>query len=247
MLKTRALLARQRGVSLVELMVGIVVSLLIIAAAGATYLTTARTGRDAINSARLNVELRSAMDLMVEEIRRAGYSSVGGSGNPFNNLVVATYTDLTVTGGNCIEFAYDNDGDGFVDADEFFGFRVVNGAIQMRNRTAGGGVVAACANGTWQPITDAAVVTVGQRNNGAAHFVLSYQCLNSRTDATNAGRCVPGGATYNAAVATGTTVDLIETRTVAINMAGQLVSDAVMRMELGQDVLVRNHRIVTVP
>lgn len=228
-----------------ELMVGIVVSLLIIAAAGATYLTTARTGRDAINSARLNVELRSAMDVMVEEIRRAGYSAVGGSGNPFNNLVAATYTDLTVTG-NCIEFAYDNDGDGFVDADEFFGFRVVNGAVQMRDRTAGGGVIAACATGTWQAITDAAVVTVGQRN-GAANFVLSYQCLNSRTDATNAGRCVAGGATFNAAVATGTTVDLIETRSVAINIAGQLVNDAVMRMELGQDVLVRNHRIVTVP
>lgn len=246
MLRRPISVSRQRGVSLIELLVGLVVSLLIIAAAAATYLTTARTGRDAINSARLNVELRSAMDIMVEEIRRAGYSAVGGGTNPFNNLVAATYTDLTVTGGTCIEFAYDNDGDGLVDADEFFGFRVVNGAVQMRDRTAGGGVIAACANGTWQPITDASVVTVAPRG-GLDYFVLSYQCLNSRTDQTTAARCVAGVATFDDAVTAGTTVDLIETRSVAINVAGQLVSDAVMRMELGQDVLVRNHRIVTVP
>jgi len=246
MLKTPARLSRQRGVSLIELMVGLVVSLLIIAAAAATYLTTARSGRDAINSAKLNVELRSAMDLMVDEIRRAGYSAVGGGTNPFNSLVTATYTDLTVTGGTCVEFAYDNDGDGFVDTDEFFGFRVVNGVMQMRDRTAGGGVIAACANGTWLPITDGSVVTIGQRGS-TPYFVLSYQCLNSRTDQTNAARCVAGVPTYDDAVTAGTKVDLIETRTVAINLAGQLVSDAVMRMELGQDVLVRNHRIVTVP
>lgn len=246
MLKYHSPVSRQRGVSLVELMVGIVVSLLIVAAAAATYLTTARTGRDAIGSARLNVEMRSAMDLMVEEIRRAGYSAVGGVANPFSSLVAGTYTDLTVTGGTCIEFAYDNDGDGFVDADEFFGLRVVNGVIEMRDRTAGGGVIAACTTGTWLPITDGAVVTIGQRGS-TPYFVLSYQCLNSRTDAANAGRCAAGGATYDAAVTAGTKVDLIETRAVAINIAGQLVSDAVMRMELGQDVLVRNHRVVTVP
>ena len=73
---------------------------------------------------------------------------------------------------------------------------LVNGVMQMRDRTAGGGVIAACANGTWLPITDGSVVTVAQRGT-TPYFVLSYQCLNSRTDATNAGRCVAGGATYD--------------------------------------------------
>lgn len=240
-------LSRQRGVSLIELMVGIVVSLLIVAAAGSLYLSTTRTGRDAINAARLNVEMRSAIDVMVDEIRRANSSAVGGSGNPFTSRATATYTDLAVSGGNCIEFAYDNDGDGVVDGDEFFGFRVQDGAVQMRDRAAAGGVVAACANGAWQAITDSNSVTIGQRGGTTPYFSVVYQCLNSRTNAADANACVPGGTVYDAAVAGGTAVDLLETRIVNVNIAGQLVSDSVMRMELGQEVLVRNHRVVTVP
>lgn len=61
------------GFSLIELMVGLVVAMLVTIAASAVYVTTARGARDAVNATKLNHELRAALDVMVGDIRRAGY------------------------------------------------------------------------------------------------------------------------------------------------------------------------------
>lgn len=244
MLKRRSTsFTRQLGFSLVELMVGLVVGLLIVAAAGSSYITNARTGRDAINSAKLNIELRGAMDVMSDEIRRAGASAVGGRDNPFMNRVAASRTDLQVSA-TCVEFAFDTDGNGVVATAapyEYTGFQVVNGAIQIRN--GGAGVVANCANGSWENLTDPSVVTIVPHGNGANYFVLTYQCLNSETNVADDSPCAAGGTVFDAAAA-GSAVDLIETRTVTINVGARLVSDTAMQMQLSQRVLVRNHRVV---
>lgn len=224
-------------------MVGLVVGLLIVAAAGSSYLTTSRTGRDTINSAKLNIELRGAMNTMADEIRRAGASAAGGQNNPFMNRVAGTRSDLQVSA-TCAEFAFDSDGNGLLAAAapfEYTGFRVQNGAIQIRN--GGAGVVANCTNGTWETLTDPNVVTIIPHNNGQNYFVLTYQCLNSSTNVADDSACEAGGAVFDAA-AVGSAVDLIETRTVTINMGAQLVSDTTMQMHLSQRVLVRNHRVV---
>ena len=62
----------QSGVSLVELMIGSAVGLIVIAAVLATYAVIARSGSETMASAKLNAELRAAMDMMVRDIRRAG-------------------------------------------------------------------------------------------------------------------------------------------------------------------------------
>lgn len=229
----------QKGLSLVEMMVGLTVGLLILAATLAMYLSASRGGRDTLNAAKLNMELRGAMDVMVEEIRRAG---AGGSGatNPFAN---PGSTDLSVSqNGSCIEFAYDADGNGQLataEPFEFFGFRVQGGALWMRN--GGAGNVGACANGAWERLTDPAHVTI-QRVGNAPYFAITYQCMNTATGNAGTGRCVAGNAVFDDA-AGGTMVNLLELREVAINIGGQLVNDPAMRMSLSQRVLVRNHRV----
>lgn len=64
---------RQRGVTLTSLMVGLTMSLLVLATASAVYVLSARGTRDNLQQARLNQELRAVLELMQLDIRRAGY------------------------------------------------------------------------------------------------------------------------------------------------------------------------------
>ncbi|GAB3192655.1 prepilin-type N-terminal cleavage/methylation domain-containing protein [Hydrogenophaga aquatica] len=236
---------RQRGVSLVELMVGMAVGLVIVAAAGTMHVVTTRSGGETLASAQLNTALRNVMGVMVDEVRRAGYSRDGGRNSPFMNRTAGAVSDLAVNAtGTCIEFSYDTDGNGTLADTEYVGFRVVNGVVQTRN--GGAGAIADCANGTWESLTDSGSVLVSPHSNGQNYFVLSYQCMNASTGASDNNACVAGGTVFDAAAAGGTTVDLIETRTVRISLRGTLTNDNAMRMELEQRVQVRNHRVVTV-
>lgn len=242
--------SRQQGVSLVELMVGMVVALLVIAAAGAGLITTSRGSRDTLNSSKLNTALRGSMDIMTTDIRRAGSWGMPMAGspgdNPFMNPTAGgPRTDINVSAdGTCIEYAYDTNGDGEVAAAtpfEYAGFRIQNNAIQMR--TGGGDEVNDCADGTWESMTDSTVVTVQQVDAGTPYFALAYQCLNTATNVSEAQSCTAGNTVFDAAAA-GAAVDLLETRVVTINVAGQIANDAAMRMQLSQQVQIRNHRKV---
>ena len=53
-------------------MIGSAVGLVVIAATVATYIAIARSGSEILASAKLNAELRAAMDMMIRDIRRAG-------------------------------------------------------------------------------------------------------------------------------------------------------------------------------
>src|ERR1035437_3149077 len=125
---------RERGVSLVELMVGLTVGLIIVDAAASVYITAVRGGADTLRSAKLNMELRRAMDLMVYEIRRAGYTA--GTTNLASNPFMLTSANLTLVltpgGYDCILFSYDANGSGAVNSADFFGFRKNGSAISMR-------------------------------------------------------------------------------------------------------------------
>lgn len=68
---------RQSGVTLTGIMVGLAVGSLILSGALSVYLMIARGARDNIRQARLEQELRAAMDVMQQDIRRAGYWDFG--------------------------------------------------------------------------------------------------------------------------------------------------------------------------
>lgn len=237
---------RQQGMSLVELMVAMVIGLLILAAAGTAYIVSSRSGRDTINSTRLNIELRGAMDVMADEIRRAGAVGLianAGVNNPFTVQISASRTDLQVSAdGTCVEFTYDADGDGLVDTAEYSGFRVQNNAIQMRN--GGAGIVNNCSdvNGSWQTLTDTGVVTVQPYASGVPYFSISYQCLNTLNNLSQNVSC--NNFTAYTGITAGTSADLLETRTVTVRFGGTLLQDAAMKIKLLEQVLVRNHRVV---
>lgn len=64
---------RQHGISLVELMVGIAISLILLAGVLTLMLRMSVAGGESIESTRLNQQLRGAMDKMAKDIQRAGY------------------------------------------------------------------------------------------------------------------------------------------------------------------------------
>lgn len=243
--------ARQAGLSLVELMVGLTVGLLVILAALALYASVAAGARDTLGSARLTSELRAAMDVMTADIRRAGF---GGE-----DYTRANASDLAVyESGACLVYSYDvepfgepEDGPG---DDELFGFFVEDGELKMRS---GGGDLSDCRMGSvqWHTITYAAVLVIDQLDSGETYFSIDYQCISSKTPEVSAEigdgqRCVAGEHVYDQAVikanANDARVVLIETRKVNLHLRGRLANDEAMTADLRDEVLVRNHRVVVV-
>lgn len=142
---------KQRGLTLIELMVGAVVSLLVMAGVFKLYIFMLRSSSDTLQSTRLNQEMSAVMNIMVNDIRRAGFWGGGDltapENNPFsqvNNTTVTNTTSVRVHStddhgasyvdnseeavlddrqGSCIVYTYDANRNGSLDDTEKFGFR----------------------------------------------------------------------------------------------------------------------------
>jgi prepilin peptidase dependent protein B len=125
---------KQTGLTLIEIMIALLIGLIIIAATINIYITTIKGSSDTLRSARLNHDLESAMSLMFNDIRRAGYwgGAIAGAdsrNNPFttttttvtnfapSNITVVNFTDSggTLHTRGCILYSYDADADGHYD------------------------------------------------------------------------------------------------------------------------------------
>jgi prepilin peptidase dependent protein B len=133
-------LRRQRGVSLVELMVAIVLGMLVIAASLALYANTFGVNASALRVARLNNELRAVMTAVTRDLRRAGYNGAASAAlaNPFGGLTLSA-------SGTQITFTYDLDSNGALGSAEQFGYRF----------SSASGLIQSTTNGTnWEAVTD---------------------------------------------------------------------------------------------
>lgn len=107
----------QRGLTLVELMVSLALGLLLVGAAGLTYLQTAESTRYGALESQMNEDGALALELLQTQLSLAGYSSTGSSGR-------RAFTDLPVWG--CER--------GFTSTDAAFGAAACrNGAGDPRN------------------------------------------------------------------------------------------------------------------
>lgn len=148
---------RQRGLSLVELMVGVAVGLFVVA--GATLVVSNQLGdnRRLMLETQIQQDLRAAADLIAKDIRRSGYWGSAQTG-VWHAAAVAVasnpYTELQgVTSGvaaSAVRFGYSRGVENNVldDATERSGFRLNNGAIQMYT------------GGAWQALTDSTTLRV---------------------------------------------------------------------------------------
>ncbi len=152
---------RDRGFTLIELMVTLVLGLIVVGGVMAVFISTYQSNAQNIKMVRLNEEMRAVMSMMSRDLRRAGardmawQPSLLGSANPFANNVNWVVTKYgTEASRSCVAFAYDSDGDDTLTDADRFGYRLNAGAIELRQAGA------ACTAGGWQNITDENVLRV---------------------------------------------------------------------------------------
>ena len=134
----------QAGTSLVEIMVGLVLGLLIVAGASSFFLVNLVGARRLQTEARLDQDLRAAMDLVTRDLRRGGYwANATGS-----TLTANPYAAITLDSSPPrIAFAYSRDNDNTLGSDEQYGFRL--------NTDAAGEIsLDFLLNSAWQTVTD---------------------------------------------------------------------------------------------
>lgn len=194
---------QQRGLTLVEVMVGVVVGLIVVSGVLTVYTSTVQSSSSALKSSRLNQEMGATMNIMVNDIRRAGYwensSFYQPTLNPFNQVDTttpanttalrvydrSTNTDMTDNAtlanrkGDCIVYSYDRPGGtaGTVDNNEKLGFRLGRGdyANEVQMRLSSTGDVNNCETGTWNSLTDRKSILITN-----LEFDLSNsECLNT--------------------------------------------------------------------
>ena len=120
-----------QGFTLVELIVSMAIGTIIIAGALNVFVTNSKASKDVIQMTHLNQEIRTVMEIMSADIRKAGFwggalNAVPGTPNPFG------ITSINANK-NCILFTYDVNNNATVQAsDEEFGFRIKNNAVESR-------------------------------------------------------------------------------------------------------------------
>lgn len=253
---------KQTGFTLPELLISLLLGLIVIGGTIAIYISTIRGSADAIRAARLNHDLDSALLLMVNDIKRAGYwgGAIAGADSRDNPFMAAT-TNVQIPNpdangiGNCILYSYDANGSGLttagaaaVDANEYYGFRLNNGVVEIRLT---GTTTADCNNGNWQAMT---ISDTGGESLNITRLAFSFDPIADPVLPTTS-KCLntfildpPENTLCEYTVNYLETEDrAIETRQVNIVIEGRLANDATVTKTVSGSVKIRSDRIFTQP
>lgn len=146
MLSRRSPAARQRGLSIVESMVGITVGLFVVAAAATIVSGQLAGNRRLLLDTQIQQDLRASADIIARELRRSGAlrdgiaaATMWQPGAPMNTIDSAAAALTPVVGPtDTVTFQYQRTSD----VTEY-GFRLFDGRIQSK------------INDAWQDLTDA--------------------------------------------------------------------------------------------
>jgi len=191
----------QGGFTLVELLIAILLGIIVSAGVVAMAVSNVTLSNDTLNAVRLNHGLDTAMQIMVNDIRRAGYSYCDSSTNVCPNvydndvdpavevegetILYSDNEDISIdSGGDCILYRY-NSNENASKTDEYYGFRraVVNGVgvLQMGDNT---GAVTCDSDTNWVTMTDPDVLdvtTLTFASTGSKCQVVSYSASGETT------------------------------------------------------------------
>lgn len=145
--------ALQRGLTLVDTLIGLALGLFVISNGLVLLASHLNDHRMLVLEARLTQDLRTAAGAIARDLRRAGYwgdagtalqADAAGRDNPYQAITIAA----TVADGLRLQYSRDASENGVVDTNEAFGFRLRNGSIDT------------LLGGSWQVLTDPATVRV---------------------------------------------------------------------------------------
>jgi len=234
---------KQNGYSLIEIMIALLLGLIVVAATITIYITTIRGSSDIIKSARLNHDLESAMSLMVNDIRRAGYwgGAIAGADSSTNPFTIGT-ANIQIPMAACILYSYDADNDRAPDNGEYYGFKLQSGAIKIRSADTAE-TTTDCTGIGWSTLTVEESVNIT-----GLTFTSAYKCLD--TSAIPIPPATVAVTSFNSTCADAALPvghKAVESRQISIALTGQLVNDTAVTKKLTSTVKVRNDRIFTQP
>jgi len=213
----------QTGTSLAELLVAIAVSLIVLIGMTTVTVTSLHRSRDNLMTIRLEEQLRAAIDIMTNDIQRAGYwknASTDIGQNTNSNPFMASGADISIPSSSCILFTYDHNNTGSLPTintgtdDDRYGYRLSGGAIQTRPVTAA--FDCAAGAGAWENLTDPNVVNISS---------LQFTTIPA--------------AGYQVVTVGSHTVTI---REIQIKITGSLVSDSSVSRTVTEKVRVRNDK-----
>jgi type IV pilus assembly protein PilW len=211
---------RECGVTLVELMVGLAIGLIIVAAASTVLVGRIREHRAMLVESRLMQDLRTGMDIITRDLRRSGYWGNAASAmrpaaptNPYAAVAPAQAASDAVS----FQLSRDATENNILDDNEQFGFRLRKGVIEM---LIGGG--------SWQALTDSGTMAIESFEVTPKTQTVALRDACEKT-------CEPGP------VACGPTQHV---RSLTVAITGRSAADHRVVRSLGSQVRIRNDVIV---
>lgn len=212
----RPLLPRnaQRGLSLVELMVGIAVGLFVVAAAAMLVTSHLNDNRRLLLETQVQQDLRAAADIMARELRRAGHwqSAEKSVWTPDAAVQLSPWGNVEPSVGEAtqVDFAYRrSNGDSGP-----FGFK--REGVVLKTLLGEGG---------WQELTDGKTLRITGFTVTPINEPTKLQCPRPCADGTDA--CWP----------------TLTVRKLEVDIAGEAVSDPSVKRSLRSVVRLRNDRV----
>lgn len=250
----------QKGFTLVELMVGIVVGLIVIGGVIAVYMMVLTGSNLAIREARLNQELRVALAFITEDVRRAGFwrqaanVDFGSATMPDHPNIFANRNpdgtpirDIAIHGGDCIMFSYDASFEG-AEGQNVFGFRLENNAIQMLLDSTIATTAACSHNATWVNLSNPDVIVI----TGLSFDTGGSRCFNGSYNGNDPTRVEWQAPTASSEPACSSPPSgsepqdgdlLVESRRINVTVDGHHSNDLSTNQSIQTTIKVRNNRV----
>lgn len=217
--------AKNGGVILVELLVGMAVGLVVIGAVFTLMVNTLHASSTNVEYSQVAQSLRSAMEIISRDLRRAG--AIADVQSCYAQQACnSSHKDVTYFASNgqnnCVIFSLDRNLDGIADSRDWAGFRygTLPGVIEVKVSGAAGDDD--CTDGTWVALTDPDVVNVTTFSLDTSP---SYSFLVSQDSATG-------------------TQSLLEVRKVSVGISGELASGGGSQT-INEIVRIRNDSYIT--
>lgn len=234
--RCRRAVRRQRGLTMLELLVGVAVGLIVVLGAVKLAIDAFGSNRRMLLETRVNQDLRAAADLIARDIRRAGYwqnaasgiFTTTGSGTVISNPYTGIALDTSNANAHVIEYRYARDATNTVETAEEAGFRLSNGVLEFLN-----------GDGGWQALTDPRVVTITNLSVTAvpARVVDLYTYCACMTKLTCTAAQFQDSTLSTNYVSSRPTVTI---RQYDMVLAGRSATDAAVQREIRETVRVRN-------
>ncbi len=218
------------GVSLIELLVAMAISLVVSLAMITLMANTLGTGKQTIEMSRLTAELRTALQIMTRDVRRANYHgnyiacfanvncrSDGSLEAGASSFIKAVTVGDSVGTDDCLFFWFDRDSDGNIttDATDYVGAfrRALVGGVGVIQMTLTTKTVANCTTGgNWFAISNPNIVDITDMTvSDALSFTDTVSSAGATQSVGKIGVSISGVLVKNNAVSK-TVLDLVRIR-----------------------------------